>query len=120
LVSTRISAALAALILVCTTALASPAPKTAYSTMTTLAQGIDAAAERGDWVSANRLSRQLHAAWADERPETLRGIKGQSYAQSFDASLKWISSAIAQRSARNVHDAARNAEKTLHELEERA
>jgi hypothetical protein len=119
-VNSRTSAVLAALVLVCTTAVASPRPNTAYATMTMLTQGIDDAAQRGDWASAERLSRQLHIAWADQRPETLHGLKGKAYAQSFDATLKWINSAIAQRSVRNVHDAAHNAEKTLHELEERA
>jgi hypothetical protein len=119
LVRSRISVALAALVFACTTAFASPAPKNAYENLTTIAQGIDSAAQRGDWATAESLNRRLHTSWADARPETLRGMKGKAYVQSFDASLKWISSAILQRSARNVHDAATNIEKSANELAER-
>jgi hypothetical protein len=116
LVRSRISVALAALVLAFTTAFASTASKNAYENLTIIAQRIDTAAQRGDWPTAESLNRQLHTSWADARPETLRGMKGKAYAQNFDASLKWISSAILQRSARNVHDAATNIEKSANEL----
>lgn len=117
--SNRISAACAALVLICTTGLASPAPNTTLSSLTTLARAIDASAQHGDWASARRLSNDLAKEWAAKRPTALHGLKGKANAQSFDASLKWIDSAIAQQSARNVHDAAMNAEKSVHEMEER-
>jgi hypothetical protein len=119
LVNSRISAACAALVLIFTTALATPAPKTTLSSLTTLAHAIDSAAQKGDWTSAQRFSKDLSREWAVQRPTTLHGVKGKANAESFDASLKWINSAIAQRSARNVHDAAMNVEKSVHEMEER-
>lgn len=117
--NTRISTACAALVLIITTAVASAVPKTTLSSLTTIAQAIDASAQRGDWASAERLSNDLAKEWAAKRPTTLHGPKAKANAESFDASLKWINTAIARRSARNVHDAAVNVEKSVHEMEER-
>jgi hypothetical protein len=120
LVNSRISAALAALVLICTTALATPPQTASFSNLATLAHAVDGAAQRGDWSSAQQYSRRLHVEWASLRPETLHGLKGKAYAQNFDASLKWVNSAIAQRSPRNVHNATVSIEKSVRELEERA
>jgi hypothetical protein len=115
----RTATGYALLVLFFTCAAASPAPTTSWTSLTTRAQAIDTAAQRGDWTSAQRLSHDLLAQWTAKRPTALHSLKGKAFAESFDASLKWISGAIAQRDAQNVHQAVAHAERTVHELAER-
>lgn len=118
-VNFRIASFYALLIALCTLA-ASPVPVTSWTPLLTNARAIDSAANRGDWKAAGRLSDDLLAPWTLKRPAVIHGLKGKAYAQSFDSSLKWVNSAIAHRNTPAVHQAVANAQKNLHELEERA
>jgi hypothetical protein len=95
-----------------------PSPASVLAPLTQLAISIDASAKSGDWLTADRRHVALAKQWAVRRLGVVRSLKGTAHAQSIDSSMKYMQVAIEQRSAADVHRAAYNIQKSIHEISE--
>jgi hypothetical protein len=90
----------------------------ALAPLTDITRALDFSAKGGHWTAANRQHQELAKRWAAVRPAIVTGNRETAQAQSIDASMKWLQSAIDQRDAGNVHRAALTITKAIHEIQE--
>jgi hypothetical protein len=90
----------------------------ALAPLTDITRSVDFSAKGGNWTAASRQHQELVKQWAALRPAIVTGNRETAQAQSIDASMKWLQSAIDQRDAGNVHRAALTITKAIHEIQE--
>ena len=104
----------------------SPTPSAATLLVTRLdaietkAHAVDMAATSSDWAAARRIVERIAKDAAAVRADAGKRLKTQAYAQSLDASVKWLSSAVERKSAAEVKRSIASLKSTVRELRERA
>jgi hypothetical protein len=90
----------------------------ALAPLTDITRSVDFSAKGGNWNAASRQHQELAKQWAALRPGFVTRNSVTAQAQSIDASMKWLQSAIDHRDAGNVHRAALTIMKAIHEIQE--
>jgi hypothetical protein len=99
-------------------AIAAPPSHNALAPLTDITRSVDFSAKGGNWNAASRQHQELAKQWAALRPGFVTRNSVTAQAQSIDASMKWLQSAIDHRDAGNVHRAALTIMKAIHEIQE--
>ena len=118
LVICAIGCALLVSLLLLSSAIAAPPSHNALAPLTDIARSVDFSAKGGNWNAASQQHQELAKQWAASRPGLVARNSVTAQAQSIDASMKWMQSAIDHRDAGNVHRAALTITKAIHKIKE--